>query len=124
MWTDTYVSDDGSPPPPVAPGPEGDSPSASDELQRLRDEILACDEELIRVLARRRQLVREVGALKTRHESQVTDPKREAAVVRRAAALARRAGVDEELVRDLIWRIMDSARKQQHPPLATGTETP
>ena len=41
------------------------------------------------------------------------DAAREAAVVRRAAALARDAGIDEELVRDVIWRIMASAREEQ-----------
>ena len=98
--------------------PQEKSSIGGTELERLRDEILACDRELVRVLARRRDLVREVGALKTRLGRQVTDPRREAVVVRRAATLARSAGVDEELVRNLIWQIMASARKQQSPPAA------
>ena len=106
----------------VGPGSEGAGSPAAGELERLREEILDCDHELIRVLARRRDLVREVGALKARHGLQVTDPKREAAVVRRAATLARNAGVDEELVRNLIWKIMASAREQQHAPPTSGTE--
>lgn len=104
-------------------GTRGDSPPEESsiggtDLERLRDDILACDRELVRILARRRDLVREVGALKIRLGRQVTDPRREAVVARRAATLARNSGVDEELVRNLIWQIMASARKLQSPPPA------
>ncbi len=102
----------------VTSPPGRGSPSGTVDLERLREEILDCDQELVRVLARRKDLVREVGALKARLGRQVTDPKREAVVVRKAATLARSAGVDEELVRNLIWQIMASARKEQSPPLA------
>lgn len=98
----------------VSPPPGGSSIGDTD-LERLRAEILNCDRELVRILARRRDLVHEVGTLKARLGRQVTDPRREAVVARRAAALARSAGVDEELVRNLIWQIMASARKQQYP---------
>ncbi|MXW16812.1 MAG: chorismate mutase [Gemmatimonadetes bacterium] len=101
------------------PGPPPEeSASGNTGLERLREEILDCDRELVRVLARRKELVREVGALKARLGRQVTDPGREAEVARRAAILARHAGVDEELVRNLIWQIMAAARKQQYPPPA------
>ena len=102
--------------------PGGGSPSGTVDLERLREEILDCDQELVRVLARRKDLVREVGVLKARLGRQVTDPRREAVVVRRAATLARSAGVDEELVRNVIWQIMASARKEQSPPLARSGE--
>ena len=107
---------------PMSP-PSGESsggPIDSGRLDRLREEILDCDRDLVRILARRKELVEEVGALKARLGRQVTDPGREAVVARRAAMLARDAGVDEELVRSLIWRIMASARKQQFPPPARG----
>ena len=95
--------------------PQEDSGPDTIDLERLRNEILDCDRELVRILARRRDLVRDVGAVKAQLGRQVTDPRREAVVARRAATLARGAGVDEELVRNLIWQIMASARKQQHP---------
>lgn len=98
----------------TGPPPEA-SASGNTDLERLREEILACDRELVRVLARRKELVREVGVLKARLGRQVTDPGREAEVARRAATLARSSGVDEELVRNLIWQIMAAARKQQYP---------
>jgi len=82
-------------------------------MARLRDAVLQCDRQLIEVLARRRDLVTRIGGLKKRQGLPVTDPQREAAVVRRAAALARDSGVDEELVRDLIWKVIASARTRQ-----------
>ena len=123
MWTGTSMSD-GQPDAGAGSGPGATSPPPSPEtdIKRLRDQILACDQELIRVLARRRELVREIGALKASLGFPVTDPQREATVVRRAAELARAAGLDEELVRDLIWKIMASARDQQNSP-ARGSDS-
>ncbi|MDE2806704.1 MAG: chorismate mutase [Gemmatimonadota bacterium] len=82
-------------------------------MARLRDAVLQCDRRLIEVLARRRDLVTRIGELKKRTGLPVTDPQREAAVVRRAAVLARESGLDEELVRDLIWKVIASARTRQ-----------
>lgn len=76
---------------------------------------MECDRELVEVLRRRRDLVREVGALKASLGFPVTDPRHEARVVRRAAELAREAGLDEELIRNLVWSIMSAARSQQYP---------
>lgn len=103
--------------------PEGREPAGLERVARLRDRIMACDRELIEVLRRRLDLVREIGELKSRLGVPVTDPRREAAVVRKAAELAREEGLDEELVRSLIWSIMSAARSQQYAP--TGDrETP
>lgn len=105
--------------------PPGESGIGDPDLDRLREAILDCDQELVRILARRKELVQAVGALKARLGRQVTDPGREAVVARRAATLARNAGVDEELVRNLIWQIMASARRQQYPlPARTEGESP
>ncbi len=86
---------------------------AREALARLREEILACDEDLVRVVSRRCALVQEVGRLKRGLGLPVTDPSREASVVRRAAEMARALGLDEELVRDLLWKVMASARADQ-----------
>ncbi len=90
-----------------------DSPAVRDELERLRKRIVELDEELIRLVGERRSLVLEIGRLKRELEMPVLDPGREAQVVRRAAGLARKLGVDEELTRDVIWRIIASAREAQ-----------
>lgn len=98
-------------------------------LEALRARIRAVDEELVRLVGERRALVLEVGRVKDDAGLPVLDPSQEAKVVRRAAELARDAGVDEELVRDIIWRIIASARDAQEgrtrwgPPLPDSPET-
>jgi chorismate mutase/prephenate dehydrogenase len=82
-------------------------------LDELRRRILELDEALVELVRERKALVLEIGQTKSEMGLPVLDPAREAAVVRRAAALAREKGVDEELVRDVIWRIMASAREEQ-----------
>jgi chorismate mutase-like protein len=82
-------------------------------LERVRAELMELDGELIRLVGRRRELVLEVGRVKGELGLPVLDPAREARVVRRAAERAREAGVDAELIRDVIWRIMASAREAQ-----------
>jgi chorismate mutase/prephenate dehydrogenase len=86
---------------------------SKERLSELRAAIEALDAELVRLIGERRALVLEVGRVKGELGLPVLDPTREAAVVRRAAALARDAGDDEELVRDVIWRIIASARDEQ-----------
>ena len=92
-------------------------------LDALRERIRALDAELVRLIGERRNLVLEVGQAKEALGLPVLDPPQEARVVRRAAEMAREAGVDEELVRDVVWRIIASARDAQEgrtrwgPPL-------
>ena len=91
-----------------------DRSARRDRLERLRRDITDCDRELIAVVRRRLDLAKEVGEVKAGLGIPVTDPRREAAVVRRAAELARQAGLDEELIRSLIWQVMSSARARQY----------
>ncbi len=93
-----------------------DQHSDRELLERLREQIMECDRELVEIIRQRVALVREIGAVKESLGVPVTDPPREAQVVRRAAELAREAGLDEELIRNLIWSIMSAARSQQHTP--------
>ena len=82
-------------------------------LEVLRSEIRTLDRELIALIGKRRTLVMAIGAAKQTLGLPVMDPPQEAKVVRRAAELARELGVDEELTRDVIWRIIASARDEQ-----------
>lgn len=90
-----------------------DSAQARDELDRLRERISEVDEQLIRIIGERRNLVLAVGRMKEILRMPVMDPGREAQVVRKAASRARELGVDEEMTRDVIWRIIASARATQ-----------
>lgn len=94
--------------------PHDDPTPGDSDLDRIRRAITETDDELIRLIGRRRELVLEIGRVKEALGAPVTDPAREAAVVRRAAQKAREAGVDQELVREVVWRIMASARDEQH----------
>jgi len=85
----------------------------AERLDALRRRILEVDEALVELAGERRALVLEIGKLKAGMGLPVLDPSREAAVVRRAAELARKKGVDEEMTRDVIWRIIASAREAQ-----------
>lgn len=89
---------------------------ADRELERLRREISDVDGELIGLLRRRLELAQRIGAVKERTGRPVMDPAREAEVVRRAAEAARERGVDPELVRDVLWRIIAQARGVQDEP--------
>jgi len=88
----------------------------TDRLKELRARILEVDEALVELVGERKALVLEIGRIKGELGLPVLDPAREAAVVRRAAELAREKNVDEELTRDVIWRIMASARGDQEEP--------
>jgi chorismate mutase len=98
----------GSPPPAPA-----DRESSEARLSELRKRIVELDDELIRLVGLRKELVMEVGQVKALLGLPVLDPPQEARVVRRAAERARELSVDEELVRDVIWRIIASARQAQ-----------
>jgi chorismate mutase len=112
-------------PRPEGPTHGGEGPQEVDEtLDRLRTRIREVDRELVRLVGERRGLVRRIGAVKESLGIPVLDPSQEARVVRRAAELAREEGVDEELVRDVIWRIMASARDEQEGRTRWGPPLP
>lgn len=98
-----------------------DHPEAPGEpLETLRARILELDASLVRLVGERRRLVREIGRVKEAAGKPVMDPEREARVVRRAARIAREEGVDEEMVRDILWRIIASAREAQEGRTSWG----
>lgn len=97
-----------------------DAKGDPDRLEELRRRILELDDELIRLVGERRDLVLEVGRVKSALGLPVLDPAREAQVVRRAAERARALGVDQEMVRDVVWRIMAAAREAQEGRTSWG----
>lgn len=88
------------------------------------------DRALVELIGRRRELVLQIGREKEALGLPVLDPPQEARVVRRAAVIARELGVDEEMTRDVIWRIIASARDAQEgrtswgPPVAPEPPKP
>lgn len=83
------------------------------KLEELRSRIEVIDRQLVELIGKRRELALEIGRTKQALGLPVLDPRQEAKVVRRAAEIAREFGVDEELTRDVIWRIIAAARDAQ-----------
>lgn len=83
-------------------------------LARLRDDIEQLDRALVKLIADRVRLAREVGVAKRTAGLPTLDHVREAAVVRRAVALAREAGLthDDE-VRQIFWQLIGLSRRAQ-----------
>src|SRR5688572_4816437 len=106
------------------PAPAGSGAPTDPALEALRRRIVELDDQLIRLVGQRRDLVLEVGKLKAALGLPVMDPPQEARVVRRAAERARELGVDQELVRDVIWRIIASARQVQEQRTSWGPPDP
>lgn len=76
------------------------------------------------LIGKRRDLVLEIGRAKEALGLPVLDPPQEARVVRRAAEIARELGVDEEMTRDVLWRIIASARDVQESRTRWGPPGP
>jgi chorismate mutase/prephenate dehydrogenase len=82
------------------------------ELSRLRDEIERLDRQLIQVMANRVQLARQVGAAKRAAGLPTLDQAREAAVVRRAVAIARELSLPcDEDIRQIFWLVIGLSRR-------------
>ena len=95
------------------PAAATEKPAAADELVRIRDEIIAVDRAIVELIAQRVALAREVGPVKRALGMPTLDPPREAAIVRRASALAREAGLAEEDVRYVFWHLVGLCRRVQ-----------
>lgn len=93
-------------------------------LEELRSRIEAIDRELVELIGKRREVALEIGRAKQTLGLPVLDPQQEAKVVRRAAEIAREIGVDEELTRDVIWRIIAAARDAQEGRTRWGPPPP
>lgn len=82
-------------------------------IESLRAQIEAVDTRLIAAIAERVTLAKRVGQVKQACGQPITDPAREAAVVARASALAREAGLPDDEIRGLYWRLLAIARRVQ-----------
>jgi len=83
------------------------------ELDRPRAEIERIDRALIGLIEERVRAAHRAAEAKRAAGLPTLDPAQEAAVIRRAAALARDAGLPEEGVRDLFWHIVGLTRRAE-----------
>jgi chorismate mutase len=87
--------------------------SAADELTACRNEIAAIDRELVALLRKRVDVGLRTGILKREMGLPILDPGREAAVIRSVVEAAREAGLPDEPVREIFWRILGLSRTAQ-----------
>jgi chorismate mutase/prephenate dehydrogenase len=92
------------------------------ELDRLRAEIERIDRALIGLIEERVRSAHRAAIAKRAAGLPTLDPAQEAAVIRRAATLARDAGLPEEEVRDLFWHIVGLTRRAEQEPSAGAAE--
>ncbi len=93
--------------------PTDDHNEGPPDLADLRAEIERIDRDLIRHIARRVELARQVGVVKHAAGLPALDPAREASVIRRVSEIAREEGAPEEDVRYLFWHIIGMSRRAQ-----------
>jgi chorismate mutase / prephenate dehydrogenase len=84
-----------------------------ERVAELRVEIERIDEQLVRLLAERCGVARAISDCRREAGTPLHDSAREAAVVRRAAAIARDVRVESDLVRDIFWLVIRLARNAQ-----------
>ncbi|MGK3696183.1 chorismate mutase, partial [Escherichia coli] len=93
------------------------------ELTALRDQIDEVDKALLNLLAKRLELVAEVGEVKSRFGLPIYVPEREASMLASRRAEAEALGVPPDLIEDVLRRVMHesySSEKQQHARLLTN----
>lgn len=76
------------------------------ELTALRDQIDEVDKGLLDLLARRLQLVAEVGEVKSRYGLPIYVPEREASMLASRRKEAELLGVPPDLIEDVLRRVM------------------
>ena len=76
------------------------------ELTALRDQIDRVDKELLRLLAKRLDLVAEVGEVKSRYGLPIYVPEREASMLASRRSEAQALGVAPDLIEDVLRRVM------------------
>lgn len=80
-------------------------------LKPYRDRIDALDDHILRLLAERTQIVREVGQIKARDGIALVQGARVDEVIGRCAAIAEQSNINPDLVRLLYQAIIDEAHR-------------
>jgi len=92
------------------------------DLTTLRTELAAKDTELVRLLAERMSLVREVATYKAANGLPSFDREREGALLDELLARATEAGLPEQVVRDVFASLFAASRLEQKRFLQEQTE--
>jgi chorismate mutase/prephenate dehydratase len=88
-------------------------------LDNVRVEISALDKELLKLLAKRRDLVRRVAEIKTEHQIPLRDKPRENALLSHLIRLGKEYQLDSHYILDIYHRIIDDSLQVQQAYLQT-----
>lgn len=84
------------------------------DLNQLREQIDQLDSELVSILAKRSVLTRKVGEFKSKTGLPIYVPSREAQLIEKRRAQASEAGLSEELIEDVLRRVMRESYQTQN----------
>ena len=76
----------------------------TDRLDEIRAEIDKTDQDLVRILAKRLELVKAVGRVKSKTGTPVYAPDRERSMIAKRRAEAEKAGISPDLIEDVLLR--------------------
>jgi chorismate mutase len=93
--------------------PQAHGAAPAGGLDDVRRRIEQIDAGIVAALAERLRLAHVAAAAKRSAGLPTLDPPREAAVVRRAADLAREHGLPDEPVREIFWQVIELCRRAQ-----------
>lgn len=91
-----------------------------DPLSKTREQIDALDEQIVDLVARRFEIIRQVPDIKTRNNIPPVVESRVREVIDRAAERGKAKGLNPEFVRDLYRRIIDEAHRVEKAMMGEG----
>lgn len=86
---------------------------SNQELQSLRAQVAAYDQQILELIARRLSTTRAIGEIKQRQGLPIRDFRVEVEVLRRAREQARSLGLDERVAEEIAERLMTAAVQTQ-----------
>lgn len=82
-------------------------------MKDIRKQIDQTDDQIIKLLGKRMELVKEIGRLKRESELGITDEEREKEVMARLKTLGQENGLSAEFVERLYGVVFDESRRLQ-----------
>ena len=83
------------------------------ELEELRDEIDQLDKELLTILAKRKAIVKKVGAYKSKHGVSIVAPDREMTLIAKRREQAKQLDISPDLIESILKRVMLSSYQNE-----------
>ncbi|MFC3120814.1 bifunctional chorismate mutase/prephenate dehydrogenase [Agaribacter flavus] len=97
---------------------DSQQPSLDASLSALREQIDEVDSALVDLLKRRTDITTKVGQLKSKHAKPVYVPERERALIQARREQAEQAGINPDLIEDILRRTFRESYHSQHAEYA------